>query len=315
MSHLIEDAKRERKVTLQWRQMTKIGVSYSAFVGGSATLVGNRVFYSYGVGKFAVISREDWSVKDLGSPFRHLGHLFQWHVRHVAQLVDDKIFFCAGDPSMPLVEYDVVLGQAREVLTDVKGPIGRTYMTSVYAPWRNEIITFGGFMNRSSVRSNETHAFNAESKSWKLLELRGKQPEARTGHAAALYGTKMYIYGGYGTGSRLLGDLWIAELRNYSEQSWTQPKTGGDSPFARSEPSLNVLDGILVMFGGNTEQVQARQDIEIYTPKLGSWRRQNSSLVRVKGSPPSNMRSHRGLSVSDGIIYFTKFGIYKLSQN
>ena len=299
---------RQGEVTLQWRQIKERGITGFNLQGGSATQVGSRVYYAGEVGRLFVISCKSWSAEDLGSPLLRLP---RWHI---AQLVEDKIFFCGGFGFMSLVEYDVVLGRVREVVTVEKGPIGRTYMTSVYAPWRNEIITFGGFISRNTLRSNETHAFNAESKSWKLLQLRGQQPEARTVHAAALYGTKMYVYGGYGTGNRYLGDLWVAELSDHSAQSWSQLITGGPTPSARTEPSLNALNGILVVFGGNTMQVRACRDAEVYFPKLNSWHRRSGSVVRVKGNPPENTRSHRGLSVSDGILYFTNSGIHKLSQ-
>ena len=288
--------------------MAERGVRNIDIQGGSATQVGSRIFYAGGVGRLSVISRKDWTVEDLGSPLLRLP---RWHI---AQLVEDKIFFCGGVGYTSLVEYDVVLGHAREVDTDKKGPVGRTYMTSVYAPWRNEIITFGGFIRRSTLRSNETHAFNAESKSWKLLQLRGQQPEARTVHAAALYGTKMYVYGGYGTGNRFLGDLWIAELSDYSAQSWSQPETRGTAPSARTESSLCVLNGLLVIFGGNTMQRRACRVTEMYIPDLNSWHTDASSLIHFIGSPPMDTHSHRGLTVSDGILYFTRSGIYQLSQ-
>ena len=213
-----------------------------------------------------------------------------------------------------MVEYDVVLGHAIEVVTDEERPFGKMCLTSVYAPWRNEMITFGGYIRRHETQSNETHAFNAESNSWKLLELRGQQPEARSLHAAALYGTKMYIYGGKGTGNRYLGDLWIAELSDQRAQSWSQPIIRGTAPSGRIHTSLRVLKGLLVVFGGRKTTEGADRDTEVYIPKLNSWHGQNSSLVRVRGNPPNDTAYHRGLSVSDGILYLTRSGIYKLSQ-
>ena len=308
MSRLFGRGAAEGEVTLRWKQLAERGMGDVVLEGGSATQVGSRVFFAGGAGRLSVVSCEGWTVEELGSPLLRLP---RWHI---AQLVDDKIFFCGGLGSMSLVEYDVVLGHAREVVTDEEIPIGKMYMTSVYAPWRKEIVTFGGFVSRNRIRSNETHAFNAKSKNWKLLELRGQPPEARILHAATLYGTKMYVYGGYGTGNRYLGDLWIAELSDYSAQSWSQPQIRGTAPSGRTQTSLCVLNGLLVIFGGNTMQRRACRDTEVYIPELNSWHMRNSSVVRVKGNPPKFTRSHRGLSVSDGILYFTTSGIHKLSQ-
>ena len=307
MSRLFERGSAEGKVSLRWRKLTVRGARSLEIDGASATLVGSRIFFAGGVGRLWVISCEDWTVNELGSPLLRLP---RWHI---AQLVEDKIFFGGGHRAKYLVEYDLVLGQAREVVTDEKGPIGRMYMTSVYAPWRNEIITFGGFFSLSPNRSNETHAFNAESKSWNLLQLRGQQPEPRILHSAALHGTKMYVYGGYGTGNRPLEGLWIAELSDYSAQSWSQPVLQGTPPSGRTQTSLCVLNGLLVVFGGYTMGRRACRDTGIYIPQLNSWHRRRSSVVRIKGSPPKYTRSHRGLSVSDGILYFTGSGIHKLS--
>ena len=91
-------------------------------------------------------------------------------------------------------------------------------MAAAFAPWRDEIVTFGGF---SFQFTNEVHAFHVESKTWKKLELNGKPPERRNAAAALICGKKMFVYGGYSISGYPLGDLWIADLSNSMRPSWS----------------------------------------------------------------------------------------------
>ena len=262
-----------------------------------------------GFGRLVMISVQSWRVEELN---KNLLGVSRWHV---AQLVEDKIFYYGGEGSKALVEFDTVLGSAREVETNGDGPRGRQYMTSVYAPWRNEIITFGGFMEMDYTRSNETHAFNIQSSLWRKLELRGRHPQARTVHAAVLHGSRMYVYGGYGRDNSFLGDLWIAELRSLRAPFWAQLKSQGVPSSFRTQATIHFLNGFMVVFGGNTRHRTARQDVEIYFPDQNIWwTRKNSPDVQIEDGAPADTQKHIAFSTGERIVYFTPSGIYALFQ-
>ena len=254
-----------------------------------------------------VLSCESWRWKSLGYCLYGLG---AWHI---AQLAEDKIFYCGGSGVDVLVQFDPVLQEATEVARIGERPFQRQYMTSVFAAWRGEVITFGGFFSDYTSRSNETHAFNVISKSWKKLVLQGKPPEPRTVHSATLYGTKMYIYGGYTQGAVSRGDLWIAELGPFKTPSWTQALVHGTIPHARINATLNAVNGMLILFGGFYEGENAR-DTHVYFPETSKWG-QNSLETLVQGNSPKLTEDHHGITVYAGVLYLTRSGVFRLSHD
>ena len=320
----------EAKVILRWTQLVKNStathIRNEELRGGSVSLVGCKIYMVASGGHLILISsarradadamREEsaecakWSVEKLET--RLLG-VQKWHI---AQLVEDKILYYGGEGSTALIEFDTVLERAREVATNDDGPGGRKLMTSVYAPWRNEIITFGGSMeNSDNEQSNETHAFNIQSSLWRKLKLRGEPPEARNAHAAVLHGSKMYVYGGYGGDNRLLGDLWIAELGSFRAPCWAQLKPRGLDPSFCAKATIHFLNGYIVSFGGISRESNTRRDVEIYFPRPNEWRKLESSAGAViEDEAPAQTSVHIALSTANQIVCITSSGIYALSQ-
>lgn len=280
-----------------------------SFNESSAVLVGDSVYWSAAEGGLWVFSRRNfqWNLLDT-----YLHGLRRWHV---AELVHEKIYYFGETSMQKIIEYDIVLESTREIAGFKESPLGREFMSAVFAPWRKEIVTFGGFLRRGG-RSNETHGFNVESRSWTKLKLRGKPPEPRTVHAATLCGTKMYIFGGFTTGDRLLGDLWVAELGKFSVPYWSRPQIEGPTPTPRSLAALNNLNGVLVLFGGYLrERAQTAQtDLDIYLEEEQKWHNRLGSKVEVLGISPGKTAQHLGVTTSEGILYFTPSGIFMLSR-
>ena len=298
-----------REVVLRWNRVARLP-DYDNVVGtgSSVTLIGNALYVARAGGQMTVLSCKTWRWKPLGDCLFGLGE------GHIAQLAEDKIYYCGGGGADVLVQFDPVLQEATEVARIGERPFQRQYMTSVFAAWRGEVITFGGFFFDYTSRSNETHAFNVISKSWKKLVLQGKPPEPRTVHSATLYGTKMYIYGGYTQGAVSRGDLWIAELGRFKTPSWTQALVHGTIPHARTVAALNAVNGMLILFGGYCEREHVR-DTHVYLPETSNWCGQNSLETLVQGNSPKLTEDHHGITVYAGVLYLTRSGVFRLSHD
>lgn len=298
----------EEPMRLRWYKLSP-RIAQMSVKGGSATVVGGKVYITSGSGHLMVFHYRKRILKALGWKMLFID---PWHV---AQLAGDKIYYFGGKNTRALVEYDTVLNTSRDVETATTGPIRREYMSAVYAWWRKEILSFGGFYPGTYNRSNETHAFHVVSKSWKLLKLAGQPPEPRTVHAATIYGTKMYIYGGCTEGNRYLDDLWIAELANGVTAFWSQPQINGFIPARRTQSRLNNLNGLLVVFGGNDSLRNAVGEVLIYDPVAKVWHERSTSPLVIMDVSPIEVKGPLGVTTADGIIYVTIFGIYLLSRD
>lgn len=294
----------ENKQCLRWKRLAD---STRLLAGkdrdGTATLVGNEVYYSTTGGLLSVFSLKTLRWSFLGQ------ELFQLAKGQAAELAFDKIYYFGGKVDH-VIEYDVVLARAGALNPDTERPGGKTWISASFAPWRDEIITFGGY-DRNLSYTNETCALNVLSKTWKKLKMRGKPPQPRAAHVATIYGRKMYVYGGYGEIGQSLGDIWIADLRSAIAPFWSLAKTNGDSPVSCLMPSLNSFRGCFVIFG---EDSSRRNVLQIYFPKECSWHHQSSSKVAVEGDPLIATSYHLGVTLSLGILYFCRSGVYLLSK-
>ena len=268
---------------------------------GTVTLVGSEVYYASVQGLLAVFSLKQKTWRTLGKV------LMEANRGHQAQLAGDKIYYLGG--GLPgVVEYDTVLVEAESI---TNSPAAYIWMATAFAPWRKEIISFGGY-NRQYQRNNTTYAFNVESKTWKKLEMRGKPPEPRSAHAAVIYGTKMYVFGGYGRGGQALHDIWIAELRNHAAPTWSMARVKGDTPVNMcAMPSLHLLRNQLVAFGVTI--LGDGGNLHMYFLREGRWQIQAMPRAAANNDRPTVAQQHVGVNISTGILFFTRTGIYVLS--
>ena len=146
-----------REVALKWKRVVRLP-DYDSVVGegSSVTLLGNALYVARDGGQMTVLSCKTWTWKPLGDCLFRLG---RWHI---AQLAEDKIYYCGPGVPGVMIQFDPVLQEATAV--ERIGPIGerafhRNGMTSVFAAWRGEVITFGGFFDYNNT-SNETHALS-----------------------------------------------------------------------------------------------------------------------------------------------------------
>ena len=259
---------------------------------GSATLVGDRIYVAGYNSDLAVLSCSVGKWENYGTCLFELGR------GHVAELVEDKIYYFGGEYFDGLVEVDTVLDNSvRKVEMFNEGPSAREYMTSVFASWRNQMITFGGEKYRFS---NEVHALDLETKAWTKLVLRGEAPERRTSHSATLLGTKMYIYGGYTDDETYVGDLWIAELGNQCAPYWSMVKTEGTSPPPR-RARLNNLKGVLILFGSSLWSRHG--ELHVYVPKENEWDDGSGPNITITNASLIERGVYISVTTPQGIMY------------
>ena len=290
-------------LSLQWKKVgNQSPVIASMERTGTVTLVGDRVFHARGGEHLYTLSLQDHTWTKLDNIFQRIQR------GYAAELAFDKLYYF-GQGIDGMLEYDVVLNHARLIKGETDLPGGNLWMSAVFAPWRKQIIAFGGY-DKQYKRVNTTQAFNVESKTWGLIEMRGTPPEPRTGHAAATYGTNMYVYGGYAVRGRALRDLWIADLRNSVAPQWSLAKINGSNLTEFRLPSLNFLSGCLVLAGG---RVGPTENLHIYFPHENSWHDRHSSRLMMYNKQPALDHDHLALTLTTGILYFTNYGTYLLS--
>ena len=289
---------------------------------GTVTLVGHRVYY------FGLLRD-----KDFGGVFSLKSFTWQsfetgmdGRYNHATAFAEDKIYHYGGKTSTlaytdELVEFDMITEKARFIVGNgggrrtgagSKSPGRRGSMSAVWVPWRREVIFFGGIKPAGTERRcNDTFGFNVDRSSWKEIAMTGSLPTPRTGHSALVYGTKMYVYGGFTSRTEYLGDLQIADFSQDRRPSWSTPKLQGIPPKGRTVTAFQILGDRFVCYGGYSNRAAVRLDLIVFNPRTNQWSTLRDQ-VYVKGRHPNDTTNHLGVETFDGIVYFTHPGIFKL---
>jgi hypothetical protein len=74
------------------------------------------------------------------------------------------------------------------------------------------MLVFGGLNKRT--RYNDVWVLNVEDKAWQQVEVTpdeegGGAPEPRAHFTATLFGTRVFIFGGYGGSGQVFSDMWV----------------------------------------------------------------------------------------------------------
>ena len=281
--------------------------------GESLTLIGNRIYCIGGVTSldFVAILQLDslsWKVLELPPYIRRSSY-------HTASLVDDKIYLHGGNRGInffdDLIEFDPVLETYRHIDSQ-NGKKVRAGATAVYASFRREIVVFAGLNDDTvSLRRNDLLTLNIDTFTWSDITPKGLLPPERSGHAALLDGSKMYIFGGFGGGRVFFDDLWIADLRARSRITWSLVENRGYAPVGRSAACLNMIGPLLLLFGGTNRWGQVKDEIALFYPRRKEWK-STAETGQVDGSLPIADR-YTGVSTTEGVVYFTSKGVYQLT--
>ena len=297
-------------VRLKWTKLLSRSVDLRNHEG-DVVLLGNRVYFfgllqhSY-FGKILNLRYFSWENFEL--------RLLQRRFAITSTLADSHIYILGGQRDAvtyvdEMILFDPVLKEF-SVVQSVKGGIGRRAgMTSVWAPWRREIIYFGG-MNLNGY-FNDTHAFNVDQMSWQELKIKGTLPEQRASQYAQLVGTKMYICSGFSTDDTGLADIYVVDLRLRRSNSWSKISVTGKVPQGRMSAAFNFVQGIFILFSGYTFMENFKDLVDVLPLESSKWLNSRDGDVEVVGNVPKELNDH-AVEQADGLIHFTKGGVYKL---
>ena len=121
---------------------------------------------------------------------------------------------------------------------------------------------------------NDFFVLHAPGMFWTEPTPNGVTPTPRVGHAAALVGTKVFIFGGH-DGKTCLNDVHVLVTMN-----WATLGAKGGRPSPRVSPTLTTVGHKLVMLGGAAHD-KALNDVRIYNVEAAAW-----TVPTVGGTPP-----------------------------
>ena len=123
---------------------------------------------------------------------------------------------------------------------------------------KTKLCLFGGSVGDSQKLnySNDTYTYNVLTKIWQKINIKSEIiPKGRAAHAAcSLDNGKMAIYGGSIINGGLAEDIlyiFKLNLECQNEGEWIEIKTNGPTPKQRYGSSLNYIDPLIILFGGN----------------------------------------------------------------
>ncbi|KXS96273.1 hypothetical protein AC578_3866 [Pseudocercospora eumusae] len=122
-------------------------------------------------------------------------------------------------------------------------PPARTNHTII--TWQDRLYLFGG--TDGIHWYNDVWSYSPASNSWVQLDCIGYIPAPREGHAAALVGDVMYIFGGRNEEGNDLGDLAAFRI---SSRRWYTFQNMGPSPSPRSGHSMTTVGKQIVVLAG-----------------------------------------------------------------
>lgn len=159
---------------------------------------------------------------------------------------------------------------------------------------RDSMLVFGGFDGHN--RFNDLRQLHLRDRRWSLVtNSRCVPPRRRFGHTAVVYGSSMYIFGGWD------GHDTLQELLEYnvSSNTWVTLQPDGVVPRARYRHTAVVCGDGMFTFGGVDKSQYRFPDLHEYNFTSRCWRQVSPSLTSTVPSPRT---FHRAL-VHDGSMY------------
>ncbi|KAH3756182.1 Negative regulator of mitotic exit [Pelomyxa schiedti] len=175
---------------------------------------------------------------------------------------------------------------------DSSGPCSKDHAAVIY---NGKLYTFGG-TDGADPCNNDFYTFNLTSCEWAHLTfLSDEIPSPRTGHAATIIGSKMYISGG-NCGDTFYNDMWNLDLDSLK---WIQM----DSPLKpRTHHSMTATLDLteIVVFGGQSSDGQLLDDTWVFHVNKETWEN-----LQTPQQPPSLQGALMAPGLNSGSVYLT----------
>ncbi|KAF9097525.1 Negative regulator of mitotic exit [Mortierella sp. AD031] len=127
---------------------------------------------------------------------------------------------------------------------------------------------------------------------WEVIEAQTESPPARSGHSAAVYDFKIYIFGG-ADADYFYNDIWCFDTRALT---WTPIPASGYLPTGRHGHACTIVDGVLYVFGGSSPDGSELNDAYAFRIHERRW-----YLFQNVGPAPSPRSGHTMCTVKDKI--------------
>lgn len=128
--------------------------------------------------------------------------------------------------------------------------------------------------------------------SWTEPPANGLTPNARVGHATALVGSKMFIFGGH-DGQTCMNDVHILVTMN-----WSRVDCRGARPSPRVSCSMTTVDKKLFLVGGAAHN-KPLNDVRMLDLQSNTW-----TVCTVSGTPPPALVGHSATLVGRELFIF-----------
>ncbi|KAL5730750.1 hypothetical protein ACHQM5_003542 [Ranunculus cassubicifolius] len=129
---------------------------------------------------------------------------------------------------------------------------------------------------------NDVWVFNAGKKEWRLLECSGSVFHPRHRHAAAVVGSKIYVFGGLNN-EAMSSSMYVLDTEN---SQWDEINIRGEWPCARHSHALVSNGSQIFMFGGYDGEKSLR-DLYSFDTKTCLWKNE-----KTEGRHPLARFSH-----------------------
>ena len=134
----------------------------------------------------------------------------------------------------------------------------------------DQAILFGGF--DTGIKTNQIHKYEFQNGRWKLPDVAGVLPCARSGHSATIYKHSMVIFGGSDSENTRLNDVWLFDLHLNMWSHLLLSKRNQHEPRPRAGHSACLIhDDFLVIFGGCFAVTKELDDVSVLNLKEKIW--------------------------------------------
>eukprot|EP01091_Cochliopodium_minus_P006908 TRINITY_DN1686_c1_g1_i1.p1 TRINITY_DN1686_c1_g1~~TRINITY_DN1686_c1_g1_i1.p1 ORF type:complete len:384 (-),score=66.81 TRINITY_DN1686_c1_g1_i1:104-1255(-) len=247
----------------------------------------NYPFYTDELTKFEVTSL-DFSLDSLDSIYGSGGCI-----------ADDTIYFFGGGSNggynNDLYSLDLK-NRELSLLRTTGSPPKKTFHPSLFY-WDGKLYTVFGY---SGEYLNELFEFDLKENKWKSIKVEGGVPCGRTAQATTLYGSTIFVSGGYSSRGGDLSDTWSLNL----DSKVFQWKKYEDCPFSTRYHNIVGYNGFIYSF--SLDSKCASLDIDSNT-----WSSINSTNL-----PQFSEQSVSFVYLSKiCFLYGDKAGVFDLSTN